>query len=50
MLWVAASGNNGTDSFQWLNYPSAYDGVVSVGAVNCNNEVRWRPNPRAVVA
>jgi hypothetical protein len=37
---VASSGNNGTDDVQWLNYPSAYDGVVSVGAVNCQNEVR----------
>jgi hypothetical protein len=43
MLFVASSGNNGTESgSQWLNYPSAYEGVVSVGAVNCANEVqRW---------
>ncbi|GBF91555.1 serine protease [Raphidocelis subcapitata] len=39
MLFVASSGNNGTDPVQWLNYPSAYEGVLAVGAVNCKNEV-----------
>jgi hypothetical protein len=42
MLFVASSGNNGTDPLQWLNFPSAYDGVISVGAVDCNNEARGR--------
>ena len=40
MLFVASSGNNGTDDGQWLNYPSAYEGVLAVGAVNCRNEVQ----------
>ncbi|KIY92817.1 cold-active alkaline serine protease [Monoraphidium neglectum] len=40
MLFVASAGNNGTDAFQWLNYPAAYDGVLSVGAVDCVNEVQ----------
>jgi thermitase len=31
VMIVAAAGNNGTDS---LNYPAAYDGVVSVGGVD----------------
>lgn len=40
MLFVASSGNNGTDNGQWLNFPSAYEGVLAVGAVNCRNEVQ----------
>jgi hypothetical protein len=43
MLFVASAGNNGTDAFQWLNYPAAYDGVLSVGAVDCVNEVGGAP-------
>lgn len=40
MLFIGSTGNNGTDRSQWLNYPSAYAGVVAVGAVNCRNEVQ----------
>lgn len=40
ILYISSSGNNGTDATQWLNYPAAYEGVLSVGAVNCRNEVQ----------
>jgi serine protease len=37
MLILASSGNNGTDEVQWLSYPASYKEIISVAAVDCNN-------------
>jgi subtilisin family serine protease len=46
VILIAAAGNQGTDQ---LFYPAAYDNVIGVGAVDCDQDVAWFSQRNATV-